>query len=272
MPTNETRQALSSALQSYFDGLVASEFVAAESFAVEIAEAKEKAEDLITPKYLVFYWDITDILDAIKMTSAFKGKNATSTQYRISRDQYSIPSNRTDEVSLTDDEDTILARLVKKAAKDIYTLIAPHGKGIVGGYLYDTGEIPPDYDPATSYNKNDLFYDNDQLYLTLGDDTPAGTDPTDTDYFLPVGEEYNTYHKIVYTINYNKEMDPSMITVLDDNLEDGLVKNVLLAWYKLIQEVSMIQLSQIEYDDIKSDIMRSIWYRKKPVRLRTGWF
>jgi hypothetical protein len=271
MTQNSVRTALAASLQDYFDSLVSEEFVSAMSFAQEFEQEKRSewfARNIM--KYLVFYWDINDIFDAIKMISHFKGKNAMSGQLKISRDQYTMPSARLDDVSITDDEDVILDRLLQKATSKIYGLVAPYGKNIIGGYLYDQGTLPIAYNPVTVYNESDVFYVGSQLYYTLFDDTPAGTDPTDTDWFRPVGEEFNTYHKIVFTLLYNKNMDPSMITALSDHLEDCLVKQVILNWYLLIQEPQMAKLAQAEYDEVKSEVVRALWYRVRPTRRRTS--
>jgi hypothetical protein len=261
MATNTTRDNLAIELQTYFDGLVSQEFVAAQSFAEQIAEdqAAILAED--PPTYLVFHWLISDILEAVKMVSAYKGKNVVS--------QEKNPVSRLEDVSLSDDEDNMMQRLAKKAASKVYGLIAAYGKDITGGYLFDPDvEEPVAYVGTTVYNEGDLFYSGEQLYLALCDETPIGTDPTDTDYFLAVGEEYNTYKKIVFTVNYSTNMDQSMIEVLDDNLEDCLVKDILLAWYKVIGEVQMIPIAQSEYDDAVSEVKSSMWYRKIPTRRR----
>lgn len=261
MTTTATRDNLSLSLQDYFDGLVADEFVSTENFAEQIA-AEQTAASAATIQYIVFWWLIADILDPIKMISNYKGKNAVS--------QDKMPMPRLDDLSITDDEDVMLNRLLKKAAADVYSQVAPYGKGITGGYLYDPDVPEPvAYDPLAIYNKGDLFYVDDQLYLTLLDDTPVGTDPDNATYFTAVGEEYNTYKKIVYTINYNINMDPSMIQVLDQNLEDALVKNVLYNWYRTISEPGMLLLAKEEYDDAISKVRLSIWYRKTLTRRRT---
>jgi hypothetical protein len=261
MPTDQTRDTLNLALQTYFEGLVSEQFLSAESFAQSIAEEEAATAILVTPAFLVFYWDLDDITDPIKMLSAYKAKNIVS--------QDKEPKPRFDDITLTDDEDNILMRLLKKAATKVYSEIAAYGKGICGGYLFNQGTLPADYDDEAVYNQYDLFYVDDQLYLALCDETPAGTDPEDTDWFLAVGEEYNTYHKIVFTLTYNTNMDPSMISVLDDNLEDALVKLVTLRWYKSINEIALIPLAQEEYDEAISDVRSAAWYRKTMTRRRT---
>ena len=261
MTTTLARNNLSLELSEYMAALERSEFIAAESFAEQIAEAAaEEALDEIT--YVVFYFVIDDLLDAIRMISNYKGKNITS--------QDKQPMPRLEDLNITDDEDVMLRRLLKKAAAEVYTAIAAYGKGITGGYLFDPDVSEPvDYNADVVYNKGDLFYGADQLYYTLADDTPIDTDPRDTDYFLPVGEEYNTYNKVVYTIKYNSEMDSTMIQVLDDNLEDAIVKYVLYSWYRFLQEIPMIAIAKEEYDEALTKVNINMWYRKTLTRRRT---
>lgn len=262
MTQNSSRSALSSALQSYLDSLVSDSFVAAESFAESIAEAVAAAEAEATALYIVFYYEITDIKDQVYMLSHYKAKNIKSNEKE--------PKSRLDELTITDDEEEMLARLLKNAAKDIYKIIYPYGKDISGGFVYDADVLEPvEYDEEADYDKGDLFYVSDQLYYTINDDTPAGTDPEDVDYFAPVGEWYNTYKKIVYSLNYNENFDPSMIAVLNDDIEDAIIKHCLLHWYKTIRELDMIPLSQEEYDDACIKVRRSLWAEIIPTRRRT---
>jgi hypothetical protein len=236
------------------------EFIAAESFAEEIAAA-EAAAAIEAVTNVVFYWVIDDLLDPIKMISNYKGKNIVS--------QDKEPRARLEDLNITDDEDTMLRRLLKNAAAEVYSHIAAYGKGISAGYLYDPDvEEPIEYDALTEYNENDLFYVTGQLYRCLADETPAGTDPTDTDYFEPVGEEYNTYNKVVYTINYNTQMDSNMILVLDQALEDCIVKHVLYNWYRTLQEIPMIMIAKDEYEEAVSKVQTAMWFRKVLTRRR----
>ena len=260
MTTNSTRDALASSLQEYLDMLEQAKFIAASSFAEDIAEAETDTQDI--PLFVVFFYDLDDLRDTIYMLSHFKAKNVKSQD----KDQKS----RLDELTITEDETEMLDRLLKLAAKDVYSLVAAYGKDISTGYIFNlTGTLPGDYDPDTEYNEGDLFYEDDQLYYALVDETPTGTDPTDTDYFAPVGEHYNTYHKIIYTLNYDDEMDASRITTLNDDIEDAIIKHCLLGWYKAIRELDMLPLSEGEYEDAKFKVMNGIAYRKTPVRRRT---
>ena len=261
MTTNTTRNRLALELQTYFDGLISQEFVAAQSFAEQIADDQAEILAENPPTYLVYHWLISSVLDQVKMVSAYKGKNIVS--------QDKIPMPRLDDVSLSDDEDNLLQRLAKNASAVVYGQIAAHGKDILGGFLFDPDvEEPVAYAGLTVYNQGDLFYSGDQLYLALCDETPVGTLPANTDYFLPVGEEYNTYKKIVFTLNYKTTMDQSMIQILDQALEDCLVKHILLAWYKVIGEAQMIPIAQNEYDEALSEVRSTVWYRKISTRRR----
>jgi hypothetical protein len=258
MATNASREVLATALEAYMEGLVAEQFLAAESFAEAIAAA-QASED---PVYVVFYYEIDDIINSVYMLSHYKAKNI--------RSQEKEPKPRLDELTLSDDEEEMLLKLVKDAARDIYRYLAPYGKDIAGGYLVNPDVTDPvEYDEDTVYNEGDLFYVADQLYYTIADATPAGTDPEDTDYFTAVGEQYNTYRKIIYTLNYDAEMDASMIEILNEDIDDALLKHVMYNWYLTIQEVPMAQLSQGQLEDAISKMAQSLHFRKTPIRRRT---
>jgi len=262
MTLNSTRNSLASALESYIQTLETATFVAAESFAESIAEALAEAEAAATALYVVYYYELDDLRDQIYMLTHYKAKNIKS--------QDKEPKSRLDELTITEDEEEILDRLLKNASRDIYKLIAPYGKDITGGYVFNPDVTEPvEYDDEAVYDKGDLFYDEDQLYYTLADDTPAGTDPEDTDYFAPVGEWYNTYHKVVYTLHYSDNVSASMIQVLNEDIEDAILKHCILEWYKLTQEIAMIPLSKEEYDEAKSKVLRSLWAEITPTRMRT---
>ncbi len=262
MTQNSTRDALGAALEDYLQALETETYVSAQSFAEEIAEALAEAEAEATALYVVFYFDTDDLRDTIYMLSHFKAKNVKS--------QDKEPKSRLDELTITEDEEEMLDRLLKLAAKDVYSLVAAYGKDITTGYIFNlAGTLPGEYDEDAVYNEGDLFYEDDQLYYTLVDETPAGTDPTDEDYFAPVGEHYNTYHKVIYTLNYDAEMDASRISTLNDDIEDAIIKHCLLGWYKAIAEMNMITLSEQEYEDAKYKVMNGVAYRKTPVRRRT---
>lgn len=261
MTLNSTRSALASALEDYIQLVENNKFLSAESFAEEIAAAAE-SED---PSYVVFYFDLDDLRDEIYMLTHYKAKNVKS------QEKDSPPVPRLDELTITQDEEELLDKLLKNAAKDIYKIVAPYGRDISGGYVFNLeGTLPGEYDDEVEYNEGDLFYVDDQLYYTIADETPADTDPEDTDYFTPVGEWYNTYHKIIFTLNYNSNMDASMIDILNDDLEDAILKHCILEWYKAIREMEMIPLSQQEYDDANMKAHRSLWAEKTPTRLRTN--
>lgn len=261
MTLNTTRETLALSLQDYYDGLVRGEYLNTESFAEEIERIKN-GQEVATIDYFVFFYDISHLLDPIKMISNYKGKNIVS--------QDKEPRPRLEELNITDDEDTMLRRLLKNAAAEVYSAIARYGTGIIGGYIYDPDVTEPiEYNDATVYNEGDLFYVDTQLYRAIADETPVGTDPEDTDYFTAVSEAYNTYNKVVYTIAYNSNMDSNMITVLDQNLEDCIVKHVIYNWYRVIQEPPMILIAQDEYNEALSKVRTSIWYRKTLVRRRT---
>lgn len=262
MTLNSTRSAASSALEDYIQLVENNTFLSAQSFAEEIAEAVAAAAAAATALYVVFYYDLDEIRDQVYMLSYYKAKNI--------RSQEKEPKERLDELTITADEEEMLDKLLKDAAKDVYKLVAPYGRDIAGGYLFNpVVTLPVEYDDEALYNEGDLFYVDDQLYYTLADDTPAGTDPENTDYFAPVGEWYNTYHKVVYTLNYNSNMDASMIDVLNEDLEDALLKHCLLGWYKMIRELDMIPLSTEEYNDAAMKVHRSLWAEKVPTRRRT---
>jgi hypothetical protein len=265
MTTNTTRSTLAIALQSYLDSLEEEKFVAAESFATEIANAAALAAAEAATLYIVFYYDLTEIKDEVFMLSHYKAKNIKT--------QDKEPKDRLDELTITEDEDEILMKLLSDAARDVYKIIAPYGKNITGGYLFNPDVTEPvEYDDGKVYNEGDLFYVEDQLYRAIADETPAGTDPIDTDYFTAVAEYYNTYNKIVFTLNYNSNMDPSMINVMNDDLEDCLIKHTLFGWYKLTQEIAMATLSKDEYEDSKSKVLHSLWYEITPTRRRSELF
>lgn len=249
MSTNPTREALSSSLVSYYESLASAQFLAAESFAESIAAAlAEAAAAAATALYVVFYYDLDSLKTEIYMRTHYKAKNVKS--------QDQAAKSRLDDLSITEDEEEMLDSLLKYAARDIYKLLGPYGKDISGGFVHSpAGTLPIAYNVLTEYDEADLFYVGTQLYYTIADATPAGTDPTDTDWFTPVGEHYNTYHKIIYTLNYNTNMDDSMITALNDDIQDCLVKNVILNWYKVIKELDMLPLSEGEYDEAK----RQVW-------------
>ena len=262
MTTNSTRSALASSLQDYLDLLEQSKFVAAQSFAAEIADAIEESAAESSALYVVFYYDTDEIIDTVSMLSHYKAKNIKT--------QEKQPAPRLNDLNITSDEEEMLDRLLKLAAKDVYSLVAAYGKDITTGYIFNlAGTLPGEYDEDAVYNEGDLFYEDDQLYYTLVDETPAGTDPTDEDYFAPVGEHYNTYHKVIYTLNYDAEMDASRISTLNDDIEDAIIKHCLLGWYKAIAEMNMITLSEQEYEDAKYKVMNGVAYRKTPVRRRT---
>lgn len=267
MTLPSTRSALSTALQDYLDALESASFIAAESFAESIAAAVAAAEAASTAVYVVYYYDLDSLRDEIYMLTHYKAKNIRSQE----KDKEPVP--RLDELTITSDEEEILDKLLKDAAKDVYKIVAPYGRDIAGGYLFNPDvTLPVEYDDAIVYNEGDLFYVADQLYYTIADATPAGTVPEDTDYFAPVGEWYNTYHKVVYLLNYNSNMDASMIDILNEDLEDALLKHCLLGWYRAIREIDMIPLSQDEYSDAKMKAHRSLWAEITPTRLRTNMF
>ena len=261
MTIASSRDALAIALESYYESLASDQFIAVQSFAESIAAEAEEESTSTDPLFFVFYWDIDDLINEISMVTHYKGKNIRS------QEKEAMP--RLDELTLTSDDLEMLMRLLKNASKDVYKSLAPYGKDIAGGYLFNQGDLPGEYDDEVVYDKGDLFYVVDQLYYTLQDETPAGTDPEDTDYFLAVGEHYNTYHKIIYVITYDSNMDASMIDVLDKDIEDAIIKYVLYEWYKVIQEVGMAAFSKEEYEDAITKVNVSAWYRKSLIRRRS---
>jgi len=260
MTTTAARSNLALELEQYMTALEHEEFIASESFAESIAAAEAiAAEDTIT--FVVFYWTVDDLLDPIKMISNYKGKNITS--------QDKEPRPRLEDLNITDDEDVMLRRLLRKAAAEVYSLIVAYGKGITGGYIFDPDvELPVEYDAGVEYNEGELFYVDSQLYMCLVDETPAGTGYTDTDYFKPVEEYYNTYNKVIFTINYNSEMDSNMILILDEALEDAIVKHALYNWYRTLQEVPMIMIAKDEYEEAAGKVQTAMWFRKVLTRRR----
>ena len=265
MTLSSTRSAVASALQDYIELLESEAFLSAESFAEEIAAAEAEAAAADSALYIVFYYDLDSIRDTIYMLTHYKAKNIKSQE----KDQMQVP--RLDDLTMTADEEEMLDKLLKDAARDVYKIVAPYGRDIVGGYLFNPDvTLPVEYDDEAVYDTGDLFYVDDQLYYTIADETPAGTDPEDTDYFTPVGEWYNTYHKVIYVLNYNSNMDASMIDVLNADLEDAILKHCLLGWYKAIREIDMIPLSQEEYEEAKMKAHRSLWAEKVPTRRRTN--
>ena len=264
MTLPSTRSALSTALQDYLDTLESASFIAAESFAEEIA-AINAAQTADIPIFIVYYYDLDLLRDEIYMLTHYKAKNIKSQE----KDKPPVP--RLDELTITSDEEEMLDKLLKDAAKDVYKIVAPYGRDIAGGYLFNPDvTLPVEYNEETVYDSGDLLYVDDQLYYTIADETPAGTDPGDTDYFAPVGEWYNTYHKVVYLLNYDANMDASMIDTLNEDLEDAILKHCLLGWYKAIREIEMIPLSQDEYEDAKMKAYRSLWAEITPTRRRTN--
>ena len=219
-----------------------------------------------TGDYLVFYYEIADVLEAVQMESHYKGKNLMS--------QEKEPKARLDDVSVTGDEEEVMMRLLKKAVTNIFDNLKCYAKEIENAFLFNAGEEIGDFDNEAVYDEGDMFYygigDEAFLYRCLADDTPAGSDPEDDTLFEVAEEWENTYGKIRFLLNEDDEMDYSFVDNLDTHIEDAIVKGTLLLWYKLIQETQAIALADVEYDTSLREMNSAAWHRKTKQRRQTN--